>query len=189
MLKKASIAKIYNLTKSADLGLVKAFHCGRDIGDSKFSVDYFGSGEGMAILGPGIYFATSQGIAEMYAKYHAAPCLYSVEIDTSNFYECTTGKPERIRDALSGIIKKLEEELGYKVYGKNFNSLRFGRGDIGDICKAVGKQKCNQILVENGIDGAIEKCPNFIELCVFNIECIQSINKVPFSAEYLERKN
>lgn len=37
------------------------------------------------------------------------------------------------------------------------------------------------MLVENGIDGAIERLPGgSIELCVFSINCIKSIEKIPF---------
>jgi hypothetical protein len=178
---KARLIELNNLIKSAG-ELIQAFHCGRDIGDGKFSIDYLGSGEGMAILGPGIYFITSQSIAEVYSKHHDVPFLYSVMIDKANFYEGNTGKPEHCRDSLFKIIDDLELKLGRKVKNKNHESLTYGRGGIGDINKAVGGKECNRLLVENGIDGAIEKLPGGdIELCVFNADCIKSIEKIPFS--------
>lgn len=178
---KSRLIEINNLTKYAG-EIIQAFHCGRDIGDGKFSIDHLGSGEGMAILGPGIYFITRQSTAEKYSRHHDVPFLYSVTIDATNFYEDNTGNPEHCRESLFKIIDDLELKLGRKVKNKNHESLTYGRGSIGDINKAVGHKECNRLLIENGIDGAIEKLPGGdIELCVFNTSCIKSVEKIQFS--------
>jgi hypothetical protein len=51
------------------------YHCGSRGPGQRFSLDDFGSGEGYAAFGKGIYFSSRRSVAEGYCKYAAWPEL------------------------------------------------------------------------------------------------------------------
>lgn len=162
-----AIADLYRLTKTANSGnLIRAFHCGRDVGTG-FDIKFARSGEGMNVLGPGIYFCNLRSAAERYAKYHREPVLYECDIDISNYYEPRAGKPQHLLQSLKEICADLNIE------DMNPNGLTYGQGYIGKINAFLGSSKANAILIDSGICGAFEHIGDeLLELCAFDLKTV-----------------
>jgi len=104
-----------------------AYHGGSLLSNNEFSLKHLGSGEGMAALGKGIYFATNKNIAKLYCKNSSNPVLYTVEIETDSLYNPVKGIPKEIADKIwdvagNGASSKeldkardiVEKEMGIK---------------------------------------------------------------------------
>ena len=52
---------------------------------------FLGSGENNQILGPGVYFGSTPGLAKMYWKYNKQPYLTTATLDTTNYYDPIKG--------------------------------------------------------------------------------------------------
>lgn len=159
-----------------------AFHCGSNF--SQFSTDHSGSGEGMRVLGPGIYFATDEGIAKMYCKYSNTPMsgLYEAEIDTTNFY--CFGHSWHRNPNQSKIVSDRIQEIAVENGYENTDSIRgvqdgkMGRPPIGSIVKILGWQNALKTLVSKGVQGALEIIqPEVFEIAVFDTSVIKMKNK------------
>jgi len=187
-----------------------AYHCGHD--RNAFSLDYIGEGEGMQILGPGIYFATNPHTAIRYCKYATEPVLFEVILNTENLYG--TALSFRLDMAnnqrLDRQFNKIASKLGYESVDKmpTASTLRQGRYPMGQIVMEAGNRKAIDLFLEHGIDGAYEFLPHGdedygLEIAVWNLNAIRMKNKWPmqsqqapeelgkpeplFSQEYLQR--
>lgn len=158
-------------------GVVTAYHGGNGF-DGDFDLKYSGHGEGYRILGPGIYFATHEGIAARYTKYATkAPSMYTVQIDTTDFYQSSQYPTPANIESMEAIAK----ELGFPSADdvpRSYNSLTDGRGFIGDVVKQVGHKKAQQLLIKHGIKGAVEHLDADIwEICVFDLRVVHIIDR------------
>jgi hypothetical protein len=161
---------------------ISAFHCGSNF--TQFSTDHSGSGEGMRVLGPGIYFVTDENLAKMYCKYSRTSTsgLYEAEIDTTNFYcygqswHRNANQSKLVSDRIDEIAKKHGFESATAVRG--ISDGKMGKPPIGGIVKLLGWQEAIKTLVSNGIQGALEFVqPGVIEMAVFDTSTIKMKNK------------
>jgi hypothetical protein len=158
-----------------------AYHCGAKF--EKFSTDFSGTGEGMRVLGPGIYFATHENIALLYKKYAKEPYIYEAEIDTTNFY--CFGSFWNRNAAQSKIVhdrvEKIGSDLGIDLQKQvGFYANQKGNPPIGNIVHKLGWQKALAVLVENKVQGAAEMIgEGAIELSVYDPSTIHLKSKRP----------
>lgn len=148
---------------------MQAWHCGAKPEHASFDdfLKHLGSGEGMGILGPGIYFATSEVLARHYCKYSRGrkAVLYEATIDTTDYYLTIGGTPKRVRDRLFAAL----EEVGLDSTEPSQSSLTYGRGLIGLLNWKLGKKAAVQLLVKHRVRGALELLPSGIwEIAVFD---------------------
>jgi hypothetical protein len=157
-----------------------AWHCGGKPRGEPFSSfkRHVGTGEGMGILGPGLYFINSEEAALGYCRYAKKPVLYSVEIDTDGFYDSVWGydtihgSPSLLGKILDAEAERLQERAaGVDVY-------RHGRNQIGVIYRALGQSAAIERLVQLGVRGAFEHLPDgSFELAVFDPSAISPISE------------
>lgn len=158
--------------------VVTAYHGGRGF-NGAFDLKHSGSGEGYRILGPGIYFITNKQQAEIYARKYGGdkPTVYTVRINTNNFYDNSTVPTEKMVGSLNAIA----QELGYKDYEAlpmQHRSLIYGRGRVGDIVKIAGFSKAQMLFKKHGVNGAVELLPGGDwELAVFNFDHVMVLDK------------
>ena len=165
-----------------------AFHCGSNF--DKFSIDHSGSGEGMRVLGPGIYFVTDENIAKMYGKYskESTYTLYEAEIDTTNFY-CYGHSWHRNANQSQQILDRIDEiaiEHGYKnaVSIRGASDSNMGKPPIGGIVKILGWKNALNSLISKGVQGALEFIqPGTTEMTVFDTSVIKMKNKKELSKD------
>lgn len=162
--------------------VMPAFHCGSNF--TQFSTDHSGSGEGMRVLGPGIYFVTDEKLARMYCKYSQTPTsgLYEAEIDTTNFYcyghswHRNANQSKLVSDRIDEIAKTHGFESATAIRG--ISDGKMGKPPIGGIVKLLGWQEALKVLVSNGVQGALEFIqPGVVEMAVFDTSVIKMINK------------
>jgi hypothetical protein len=145
-----------------------AYHCGGDIKDGTFSLDYFNTGEnfGKPPLGPGIYFATNPILAKEYCKYVGVPAFYKVEINAT-YDELINNRhgPERLWE--------IERELARKYPGRKYQLPHE------TLLERFGAKRASEILTEAGIKGAWAQLPgtNGIEIAVFDPSIITVLEK------------
>lgn len=166
---------------------VTAFHCGANF--NNFSTDYAGTGEGMMVLGPGVYFVTEETYARLYCKrHHPSPeaALYEAEINTTNFYcfgSSWNRNPEQskiVSERIDEITKKMGYSDSYKL--PTVSGLTYGKAPIGSIVKFLGKTKALSEFIAHGIQGSLEYLPSdpghkIIELAVYDTSVIRSKKK------------
>ena len=152
---------------------ITAYHGGREFDDG-FSLDFVGSGEGMGILGPGVYFITSKNIAKKYCKYVDRSALYTVNIKSDGLYEPAQGIPRDLHNTLKTIVQDLN------LPKTTVMSLTHGKEYIGKLNAAFGPHKARQILVKAGIKGAYEKIGDHYEISVFDPSIVTIIDKESF---------
>jgi hypothetical protein len=154
--------------------ILTAYHCGSSF--DKFSTLYTGTGEGMSVLGPGIYFVTSEHIAKMYCKYAKSKMagFYKAEIDTTNFY-CFGSSWNRNAEQSKVVGERVDQiarELGYKdgwEISRTASSLTYGNAPIGGIVKKLGKIKALELFKERNIQGGLEYIQTgIVELAVYD---------------------
>ena len=174
--------KTAKLTKSSSSGIITAYHGGSKLSGDKFSLDHIGSGEGIGVLGPGVYFMDRERGAKSYLKYARGPAyLYTVELDTSDFYNLTTGLPERFRGPVSALINQVKESGIARLnhYGDIAGVSLFDHGKypIGELVKTFGRSEGREKLLSIGIKGLIEILPGGQqELCAFDMSTIKMVN-------------
>lgn len=135
---------------------VRAWHCGSVPDDRAFTdyLQHLRRGEGMGILGPGIYFITDEGGARVYCKYAAEPRLYEAVIDTSAFYDSVWGEPRELQER----VRQAALDVGVRnPDGDVLQSLRWGRHTIGLMHKHAGAARTVESLIRHGVRGAIER--------------------------------
>jgi hypothetical protein len=165
------------IIKSAQ-GTMTAYHCGHKLTEDVFSTDYLGTGEGagMHALGPGVYFATEQAIAERYAKYIKYPFFYEVDIQMTNVYDPINGTPERLREPLKQAVIEAAKANGKTVtrWGvRGHSHLKHGAGYPGELNYILGSQGALAKLKEIGCDGQWTKLPaGGYEIAIFNPDVI-----------------
>jgi hypothetical protein len=171
-----------NLNESSSAMIMSAFHCGSNF--TQFSTDHSGSGEGMRVLGPGIYFVTNEDVAKMYCKYTKTSTagLYEAEIDTTNFY-CngySWNRNAKQSELISERVHEIAKENGYE----NAFAIRgvidhiMGKAPIGGIVKILGWKNAIEALVSKGVQGALEFIqPEVVEMAVFDTSVIKMKNK------------
>lgn len=160
-------------------GIVTAYHGGNGF-NGNFDLKFSGHGEGYRILGPGIYFATEEGIAARYTKYATqAPTMYTVTIDTTDFYQSRVVPTEANKASMAAIAA----ELGFpdrESMPRNHNSLRNGRGFIGDVVAIIGHKKAQEVLIKHGMKGAVEMLDtDSWEICVFDLRVVKIVDRKP----------
>lgn len=173
--------------------VVTAYHCGRELDGGSFSLSYAGSGEGMQALGPGIYFATEEPVAELYCKYARDPYMYTVEIPTKGLYYAQQGVPEHFREPLKALRDDLIDKHGEydKLWGEyrlpSARELQYGPGYIGRIFKLLGPKKTISLLGEIGIDGLYAKLGAYaggaFEIAVYDPSIIRIVDVSPVSSQ------
>lgn len=158
-------------------GDIIAYHCGKDIGNGSFSLNFIGSGEGYRRppLGPGIYFATNENIARMYCKYANAAAqgsvFYEVSIPTSGLYNQSWGTPTNLMNAVEELFK---HELETRNIRQRINMT----DRILQLVDIMGAQAAAAALVKAGVNGAWTKLPaGGEEIAVFNPSIITIIRK------------
>ena len=161
---------------------VTAYHCGGQIKDG-FSTNHIGGGEGKQILGPGIYFATTPGVAKMYCKYADEPYLHTVQLDTSNFYNPIKGTPH-LDPQLDAMAVEMGFEDNWDMYQKvtqrsYVSTLGHGMGFVGAVVKTLGNQGAIAMFVKHGIQGALEIVAGFTEFSVFDPSVITPVSSEP----------
>jgi hypothetical protein len=155
---------------------VRAWHCGAKPAIASFTdfVKYIGSGEGIRILGPGIYFASREDAARRYCKYAKRPTLYEAEIDTTDFYDSVSGRPSHVRQRLQNALA----EVGLKAGGDPPSSFDYGRHDIGVLVWKLGRAAALQLLLKHGVRGALDWVHTFWEIAVFDPSTISVLSAV-----------
>jgi hypothetical protein len=168
---------------------ITAYHCGNTF-DGDFDLKFSGTGEGYRILGPGMYFITNKQFAKKYAK-HAntdTATMYTVEIDVDNFYNNMLLPTDRMRETM----EKIAEYMGFtrKTMPRDHNSLKNGRGFIGEVVNHVGHRKAQQIFKRFGLNGAVESIDYtsenmgiIWEIAVFDLNKIKIIDREPVDKE------
>lgn len=152
--------------------LTTAYHCGAKI--TQFSNMFLGSGENNQILGPGVYFGSTPGLAKMYCKYNQQPYLTTVTLDTTSYYDPIKGTPT-LNHKFDDIAKELNLTSLRDV--RNISTLQHGRGLIGAIVKTLGNKDSLSILIKHGIKGAFEEIePNVKEYSVFDLSTVKLIS-------------
>jgi len=155
-------------------GVARAYHGGSKLKGDNFDATHLGAGEGLSALGPGIYFASDIDIAKLYCKYVDKPYLYTVDLNTTDYYNPTTGEPEHLRGASAELEQELKTNLD-KVRGVSY--LNHGKRPFGPVVKLVGPSKARELFIKVGIRGAYENLPNnVIEYAVFDIGTIEIID-------------
>jgi hypothetical protein len=177
---------------------IVAFHGGRPWVGDKPDVRYVGSGEATSthgvgnVLGPGVYFATEEGIAKLYLKYGGnRPTLHKVLIDTKGLYESRSGKPlwllnniEAARDALVSR-DEFKAKLKYDSAGnptgvRGHDVGKHGQGRIGDIFALLGAVEGRKLLRKAGVTGVFERLPaGGYEIAVFDPRIVSLLEKMP----------
>lgn len=138
-----------------------AYHVGHS---AQLSVEHAGKGEGNNILGSGVYFSTLKDFALAYAKYTTTPVLTTATIDTSGLYDPIWGVPENLREKVVKLAAGLP---------RNYQTLKYGQGSIGDIFKAHGPKKGRELLAIVGVTGAYERLPSgYVEIAVYDLSIL-----------------
>ena len=175
-----------SLNESESAMIMTAFHCGSNF--TQFSTDHSGTGEGMRVLGPGIYFVTDENIAKMYCKYSKTSNagLYEAEIDTTNFYcyghswHRNAKQSKLIGEKVDEIAKENGYENAFAIRGVSDSLM--GKHPIGGIVKILGWQNAIKALVSKGVQGALEFIqPGVVEMAVFDASVIKMKNKKELS--------
>lgn len=153
-----------------------AWHCGAKPAIASFNdfVKYVGSGEGLIILGPGIYFASDERAARRYCKYAPRPTLYEAEIDTSDYYDSVSGRPGRVHERLAAALA----EVGLKPGLNAPSSFDYGRHDIGVLVWKLGRAAALQLLLKHRVRGALDLVHDFWEIAVFDPSTITVLSAV-----------
>lgn len=166
---------------------ITAYHGGNTF-DSHFDLKFSGSGEGYRILGPGAYFITSKNLAKSYTKYASTETasVYTVEIDVDNFYNFMLRPTPRMKETM----EKIAEYLGftYDTMPRNYDSLKNGRGFIGEVVKHVGHKKAQEIFKKFGLNGALESIDYgngkiSWEIAVFDLSKVKIVDREEFKPE------
>lgn len=169
------------LKESVLPAILEVYHCGAVF--DEFSINFVGRGEGLAALGPGIYFSDCPGISRLYCKYANRSQLYQAELNTTGIYNNRTGQPERLTQELSKIITELGYDIN-KFFDMPMGDLKTGMGTIGTVFKILGKDKGWQKLISHGITGASEKLPSGCwEIVCWDMRAIKSIKKTRTNKE------
>ena len=163
---------------------VTAYHCGNKF-DGDFDLNRSGQGEGYRILGPGMYFITDKGIAQNYLKYAKTEqaMMVTCEIKLDNFYDCASAPTPHMIECMDNLAK----HLGYpdrKAMPRNSDSLRNGRGFIGDVVKHVGHKMAQKLFLKFGINGALEHINPAWEIAVFNLACVKITDRETMENPY-----
>ena len=158
-----------------------AYHCGGKL--SRFDLAHVGKGEGLGVLGPGIYFASTPELAGIYCKYSSEPHLYEVTLNTRGYYNSQKGTPAPQRDALLALIDQLVEQGRLERTPSGFirgvDSFKHGQGSIGAVIKALGVTAGRRALIDIGITGAYENIPSGIEYVAFDMSTIKIVSTTP----------
>jgi hypothetical protein len=170
---------------------VIAYNCGRPWSGNKPDVSYVGTGEGASgggfssILGPGVYFATDEGIAERYLKYGGnRPTKHKVLIKTKGLYDPVMGTPRWLRDNLAALLEDVVRVGGFEsrvqrsANGTIYNVRgqrrgEHGGGKIGAIFALLGPMEGRKALLKAGVTGAFEKLPDgSYEIAVYDTRAV-----------------
>lgn len=153
-----------------------AYHCGSKPPSQNFYDfrKYLRSGEGMGILGPGIYFASNYDVAKRYCRHVKKPFLYKVEINATDFYDYGFNRNPHVLQRLQAAVK--EAGFNYSDHLETGDSLRYGRGWIGYLNKKLGTDRALDLLLKHGVRGQIEWIHWFWELAVFDPRVIRVIS-------------
>ena len=149
---------------------VKVFHGGEIVG-GEIDPRFLGQGEGLAILGPGLYVSTNAHEAKKFFKHSRSEVLTEGNVDITNFLEVSKKIPEHLKEPLRKAAKAAGVEVGKDGFpsSERYSQLNDGRWPIGPIVKKVGKDSARKILVDVGIDGMREEIiPGEFELAIFN---------------------
>lgn len=176
---------------------VIAYNCGRPWSGNKPDVSYVGTGEGASgggfssILGPGVYFATDEGIAERYLKYGGnRPTKHKVLIKTKGLYDPVMGTPRGFRDKLAALLEDVVRVGGfesrvqrsadgtiYNVRGQRRGE--HGGGKMGAIFALLGPMEGRKALLKAGITGAFEKLPDgSYEIAVYDTRAVTLLETI-----------
>jgi len=132
-----------------------------------------GTGENNAILGPGIYFTNSPSIANLYKKFGGVGT--KTKLDLEKLWDPIKGTPLKRRREWPKIWKDLGlSEAEVDRLHNRASTLRDGRGGLGALVSHVGPAKARKILVDHGIQGAIESLPDGdSEIAIFDDELLK----------------
>lgn len=162
--------------------VVRAYHCGSRLIGKKFSFDYFGTGAGASILGPGIYFASVPHFAHLYCEYPAEPWMYTVELDVTDYYDPVHGVPERMRDLEERLSAAVGRDLS-KVRGSNHSLLQHGKRPFGQAVALLGTNAARDLLVKLGVRGSFERLPTgLVEYAAFDLNTVAILDARPVNA-------
>ena len=182
--------------KGAD-GVPTQIHTAQRVPIKDFDFKRIGSNErathrnGLAPLGPGIYFADNRRFTNnVYGKRgkvqstHIADNAFLIDISSRNKLEWA---------AVNTRMDAIARELGYADHNawpsKNVSPLSDGRGAIGELVKLVGRERANELLVKHGIDGATETLPSGVkEYAIYNKKVLVPLAEgvKPIEGSYLE---
>ena len=159
------------------LGLTKLFHGGREF--KKWDPRTIGSGEGMGVMGPGLYAGDQEGLAKLYTKYGATldenglsikpGVLNEMAVDMSKFFDPRKKMTAEQVAAHNQAIKNLDD-LGLRASS---------RGLKGALQNASNKQKAREAVVKAGVDGIWEDLgPGYgREIVIYNPEVIAQVSR------------
>ncbi len=166
---------------TASSNIITAYHGGSKLHGDQFNLDNIGSGEGIGVLGPGVYFTDSERLGKIYLKYARGPAyLYTVELDISDFYNPSRGTPERFREPIIALIDEVKASgkarLNYRGDIAGVSLFEHGTHPIGELVKTFGRQEGREKLTLVGVKGLIEILPGGqLELCAFDMSTIKIV--------------
>lgn len=177
--------KLYQLVEqyvhpSIEGQTITAYHCGNNF-DGNFDLKYSGTGEGLRVLGPGMYFHTNKGQALSYAKYaKMEPTLFTCEIRIDHFYDVGGAIP----DAMQTTLNAIATEMGFtnwQALPRNYDTFKNGFGVVGQIVKQLGHAAAQNMLLKHGVNGCIQYINPAWEISVYNTKCIQIMDREPIN--------
>lgn len=145
------------------------FHGGRKF--SEWNPATVGTGEGMGVLGPGLYASDQANTAELYKKYGGKNGIVSeLAVDLSNVIDTRKELTPRQEEIYLAATKALDD-LGLRASTNGLKmALRLARGDV--------REKARQAVVKAGLDGIYEHLNDDFgnEYAIFNPEAIKQVS-------------
>jgi len=162
---------------------ITAYHGGNTF-EGNFDLKFSGSGEGYRILGPGTYFISNKNFAKKYLKYASTDTasIYTVKLNVDNFYNFRVKPTPKMQETMEKIAK----DIGFtvKTLPRDQNSLKNGRGFIGQVVNHVGHRKALELFQQFGLNGALEsidytseKMGIIWEIAVFDLSKVQILER------------
>lgn len=167
------------------LGLTKLFHAGREF--KEWDPNTIGTGEGMAVLGPGLYAGDKQHLAKIFEKYGNIRDMDNsvirkgvtneMAVDISRIIDQRKNLSPEMSAAYDKAVAVLDK-LGLRA------STRGLRAALADVPAGI-RQRARMAVVKAGIDGLKENLGENLgyEYAIFNPDAIKQISRVDTPVE------